>query len=195
MRPVDRRAVASGLLAAGLWAASAAPIHAQTWPSRPVTMVVPFTPGTTSDVIARSLAQELSAKLGQPFVVENKGGAGGNIGAAFVARAPADGYTVLFATTGQAATNKLMYKQMEFDPQRDFAPVVLVSKAPVIITASRTRLMRRSRTSSSMPRPTRTKRRRASPATARWATSPVNCWPAMPGSKSPRRNIAAARRS
>lgn len=135
MRPVDRRAVASGLLAAGLWAASAAPIHAQTWPSRPVTMVVPFTPGTTSDVIARSLAQELSAKLGQPFVVENKGGAGGNIGAAFVARAPADGYTVLFATTGQAATNKLMYKQMEFDPQRDFAPVVLVSKAPVIITA------------------------------------------------------------
>lgn len=135
MRPVDWRAVASGLLAAGLWAASAALGHAQTWPSRPVTMVVPFTPGTTSDVIARRLAQELSAKLGQPFVVENKGGAGGNIGAAFVARAPADGYTVLFATTGQAATNKLMYKQMEFDPQRDFAPVVLVSKAPVIITA------------------------------------------------------------
>lgn len=135
MRPINRRAVALGLLGAGLWFAQAAPSQAETWPSRPVTMVVPFTPGTTSDVIARSLAQELSAKLGQPFVVENKGGAGGNIGAAFVARAPADGYTILFATTGQAATNKLMYKQMEFDPQRDFAPVVLVSKAPVIITA------------------------------------------------------------
>lgn len=135
MRPINRRAVALGLVGAGLWFAQAAPSCAETWPSRPVTMVVPFTPGTTSDVIARSLAQELSAKLGQPFVVENKGGAGGNIGAAFVARAPADGYTVLFATTGQAATNKLMYKQMEFDPQRDFAPVVLVSKAPVIITA------------------------------------------------------------
>lgn len=135
MRPINWRAVAMGLLAAGLWFAHAAPSCAETWPSRPVTMVVPFTPGTTSDVIARSLAQELSAKLGQPFVVENKGGAGGNIGAAFVARAPADGYTILFATTGQAATNKQMYKQMEFDPQRDFAPVVLVSKAPVIITA------------------------------------------------------------
>jgi tripartite-type tricarboxylate transporter receptor subunit TctC len=98
-------------------------------------MVVPFSAGTTSDVIARGLAHELSEKLGQPFVVENKGGAGGNIGAATVARAAADGYTILFATTGQAATNTLMYRQMEFDPQRDFAPVVLVSKAPVIITA------------------------------------------------------------
>jgi tripartite-type tricarboxylate transporter receptor subunit TctC len=98
-------------------------------------MIVPFTAGTTSDVIARSLAQELSAKLGQTFVIENKGGAGGNIGATVVARAPADGYTILFATTGQAATNQLMYKKMDFDPQRDFAPVVLVAKAPVIITA------------------------------------------------------------
>ena len=98
-------------------------------------MIVPFTAGTTSDVIARSLAQELSTKLGQPFVIENKGGAGGNLGASTVARAPADGYTILFATTGQAATNKLMYKEMDFDPQRDFAPVVLVGKAPVIVTA------------------------------------------------------------
>ena len=135
MRLINRRHAAVGLLGTALCLISAAPSAAQSWPSRPVTMVVPFTAGTTSDVIARSLATELSARLGQPFVIENKGGAGGNIGASSVARAAADGYTILFATTGQAATNKLMYKSMDFDPQRDFAPVVLVGKAPVIITA------------------------------------------------------------
>ncbi|WP_445488431.1 Bug family tripartite tricarboxylate transporter substrate binding protein [Rhodopseudomonas sp. RCAM05734] len=135
MRSMNRRATALGLLAATFCLAHAAPGHSQTWPTHAVTIVVPFTAGTTSDVIARSLAQELSAKFGQPFIVENKGGAGGNIGAASVARAAPDGYTILFATTSQAATNKLMYKHMEYDPQRDFAPVVLVGKAPVIVTA------------------------------------------------------------
>ena len=130
-----RSVAALGLLGTALGLMHSAPALAQTWPSRPVMMVVPFTAGTTSDVIARLLAQELGAKLGQTFVIENKGGAGGNIGASAVARATPDGYTILFATTGQAATNPLMYKQMDFDPQRDFSPVVLVAKAPVIITA------------------------------------------------------------
>jgi len=134
MQLLHRRA-ALGVLAASLCVTASAPSWADTWPSRPVTLVVPFTAGTTSDVIARSLAKELADKLGAPFVVDNKGGAGGNIGAATVARADADGYTILFATTGQAATNQLMYKHMEFQPQRDFAPVVLVAKAPIIITA------------------------------------------------------------
>jgi len=134
MRSIDRRTAALALTAA-LCLTQVTPGAAETWPSRPVTLLVPFTAGTTSDVIARSLAQELSAKLGQSFVIENKGGAGGNLGASSVARAAPDGYTILFATTGQAATNKLMYKQMDFDPQRDFAPVVLVGKAPVIVTA------------------------------------------------------------
>ncbi|MDI1346682.1 MAG: tripartite tricarboxylate transporter substrate binding protein [Pseudolabrys sp.] len=132
MGQVNKSIAVLGVLAA---VTQAVPASAQAWPTRPVTLVVPFTAGTTSDVIARSLAQELSAKLGQTFVIENKAGAGGNIGASTVARAQPDGYTILFATTGQAATNKLMYKQMDFDPQRDFAPVVLVAKAPVIITA------------------------------------------------------------
>jgi tripartite-type tricarboxylate transporter receptor subunit TctC len=136
MRRIDRRAAIQALLAMMLCLLQAAPGRSETWPSRPVTIVVPFTAGTTSDVMARSLAQDLGAKLGQPFVIENKGGAGGNIGAASVARAVPDGYTILFATTSQAATNKLMYKHLEFDPQRDFAPVILVGKAPVIVTAA-----------------------------------------------------------
>ena len=80
MRSIDRRVAASAFLGTFLWFAYAAPAHAQTWPSRPVTMIVPFAAGTSSDVIARGLARELSEKLGQPFIVENKTGAGGNIG-------------------------------------------------------------------------------------------------------------------
>jgi tripartite-type tricarboxylate transporter receptor subunit TctC len=108
---------------------------AQEWPVRPVTMVVPFTSGTTSDVVARALMDHLSKAIGQPIVIDNRGGAGGNIGAGMVAKAKPDGYTILLATTGPAATNKLMYKTMSFDPQRDFASIVLVGKATVIIVA------------------------------------------------------------
>lgn len=110
-----------------------APATAQTWPARPITLVVPFTAGTASDVLARSFAEYLQKRLGQPVVIDNRGGAGGNIGGAAVAKAAPDGYTFLFATTGPAATNKLMYANMAFDPERDFAPVALVAKLPVII--------------------------------------------------------------
>ena len=108
---------------------------AQSWPARPVTIIVPFTSGTTSDILARGLAQYMTDTLGQPFVVDNRGGAGGNIGAAAAARAPQDGYTLLLATTGPAATNKLMYQNMAFDPEKDFAPIALVGKSPILITA------------------------------------------------------------
>src|SRR6516164_7666722 len=108
---------------------------AQPWPARPVTIVVPFTAGTTSDIVARALAQYLTDTLGQPFVIDNRGGANGNIGAAAVARAAPDGYTLLLATTGPAATNKLMYQNMAFDPEKDFAPVALIGKSPILITA------------------------------------------------------------
>ena len=108
---------------------------AQPWPARPVTIVVPFTAGTTSDILARALAQYLTDTLGQPFVIDNRGGANGNIGAAAVARAAPDGYTLLLATTGPAATNKLMYQNMAFDPEKDFAPVALIGKSPILITA------------------------------------------------------------
>ena len=108
---------------------------AQGWPTRPVTMVVPFTAGTTSDIIARALVDHMSQAIGQAVVIDNRGGAGGNLGGAVLAKAAPDGYTLMLATTGPAATNKLMYKSMSFDPQRDFAPIALVGKAPVIIVA------------------------------------------------------------
>jgi tripartite-type tricarboxylate transporter receptor subunit TctC len=108
---------------------------AQEWPARPITLVVPFTSGTTSDVVARAMVDHLSHAIGQPIIIDNRGGAGGNIGAGMVAKAKPDGYTILLATTGPAATNRLMYKTMSFDPRRDFADIVLVGKAPVVIVA------------------------------------------------------------
>lgn len=135
---VTRRlfALATAACAAAACAALATlPALAQNWPSRPVTLVVPFSTGVSSDVLARGLAEFLTRELGQPVIVENKGGAGGNIGAAYVARAKPDGTTFLFASTGQAATNKLMYKEMQYDPDTDLAPIVLMGKLPVVIVA------------------------------------------------------------
>jgi tripartite-type tricarboxylate transporter receptor subunit TctC len=111
------------------------PSAAQEWPARAVTLVVPFTSGTTSDVVARAMVDHLSHAIGAPIIIDNRGGAGGNIGAGMVAKAKPDGYTILLATTGPAATNRLMYKTMSFDPRRDFANIALVGKAPVIIVA------------------------------------------------------------
>jgi tripartite-type tricarboxylate transporter receptor subunit TctC len=116
-------------------AAAPSSASAQAWPSHPVTIIVPFAAGTSADIMGRSLTQYLSETLGQSFVIDNRGGAAGNIGATAVAHAPADGYTLLLATTGQAATNKLMYQNLQFDPEGDFLPVVLIGKSPVLITA------------------------------------------------------------
>ncbi|HEX4411301.1 MAG TPA: tripartite tricarboxylate transporter substrate-binding protein [Xanthobacteraceae bacterium] len=132
---IVKRAGFVGLALIGLVLAHMSFARADAWPSRPITLIVPFGAGTTSDIVGRSLAQTLSESLGQPVVVENKGGAGGNIGGAFVAHATPDGYTLLLATTGPGATNKLMYHDIGFDPERDFAPIVLLGKSPVIIAA------------------------------------------------------------
>jgi len=109
--------------------------HAQGWPNRPVTLIVPFPAGGNADVLARALAAELSEKLGQNFIVDNRTGAGGNIGGAAVAKAPADGYTMMFGTPGPIATNKLMYKSLPYDPEKDLVPVVLVARSPLIVVA------------------------------------------------------------
>ncbi|WP_092007916.1 tripartite tricarboxylate transporter substrate binding protein [Polaromonas sp. OV174] len=106
------------------------------WPTRPVKIVVPFAPGGTTDILARAVAPELSKAFGQPFVVENRGGAGGNIGADVVAKSAPDGYTLLMGTVGTHGINKALYRKMSFDPQKDFASITLVAGVPNVMVVN-----------------------------------------------------------
>src|SRR3989440_9132520 len=127
-----RRMFAPALAAALVFAAAAA--HAQEpWPQRPVTIVVPFAAGGSADLLARILQQHLQAKFGIPFVVENRSGAGGSIGAGFVAKAPADGYTLLVGTVSSNAINAFLYTKLNFDVARDFQPVSLLVRFPNLL--------------------------------------------------------------
>lgn len=110
-------------------------VAAQEWPDHPVTLIVPFPAGSAVDTLARSVGQSLSESLGKQFIIDNRGGAGGNVGGAAVAKATADGYTMLFGTPAPIALNKLMYKGLSYDSERDFTPVVLVAKSPLAIIA------------------------------------------------------------
>ena len=115
-------------LVLGLVLALAASVaHAQAYPNRAVRLLVPFPPGSGSDVAARAIAQQLSASLGQPFVVENKPGAGGSIAAMEVVRAPADGYTLLVGSSSALAANVALLKNMPYDPAKDLAPIAGVA--------------------------------------------------------------------
>lgn len=109
---------------AGPWA------NAQSWPTKPIKIVVNFAPGGAADQLARLLAPPLSETLGQPVVVENKGGAGGNLGADVVAKSPADGHTFLMASGGTVAINPHLYSKMPFDPVKDLVPVASVARVP-----------------------------------------------------------------
>ena len=112
----------------------ALPVAAQSnWPVRPVKIVVPFAPGGTTDILARAVAPELSRAFGQSFIVENRAGAGGNLGADVVAKSPADGYTLLMGTVGTHGINKALYDKMPFDPIKDFAPISLVAGVPNVM--------------------------------------------------------------
>ncbi|MDO9164828.1 MAG: tripartite tricarboxylate transporter substrate binding protein, partial [Rhodoferax sp.] len=112
----------------------AVPTLAQTtWPTKPVKIVVPFAPGGTTDILARAVAPELSKAFGQTFIVDNRGGAGGNVGADIVAKSPADGYTLLMGTVGTHGINKSLYSKMPYDPQKDFAPITLVAGVPNVM--------------------------------------------------------------
>jgi tripartite-type tricarboxylate transporter receptor subunit TctC len=103
------------------------------WPNKPVRIVVPFAAAGTTDILARALAPELQRAFGQPFVVDNKPGAGGNSGAAEVAKAPGDGYTLLMGTVGTHAINPALYPKMPYDHVKDFAPVTLVAGVPNVL--------------------------------------------------------------
>jgi tripartite-type tricarboxylate transporter receptor subunit TctC len=130
-----RRAVVAALASAlpAVALAFATPAAAQSYPERPVRIVVPFPPGGSNDVIARILAQKLSADLGQQFIVENRAGAGGNTGAESVVRSAPDGYTLLLAAPGPLAINPTLIAKLPFDPAKDFAPVALVASVPIIL--------------------------------------------------------------
>jgi tripartite-type tricarboxylate transporter receptor subunit TctC len=101
------------------------------WPNKPVTLVVPFPPGGGTDTGARIVAEQLSRKWGQPVLVDNKGGAAGQVGADFVAKARADGYTLLMGNIGTQAINPALYPKMPYDPDKAFAPVSLVAELPL----------------------------------------------------------------
>lgn len=114
-------------------ALAAASALGQPYPSKPVKVIVTFPPGSTPDIVGRTLASRLQATMGQPFVVENRAGAGGNIGADAVAKAAPDGYTLLVSTNGVFAINKSLYRSMPFDPDKDLAPISLLATAPQML--------------------------------------------------------------
>ncbi|KAA0911913.1 tripartite tricarboxylate transporter substrate binding protein [Pusillimonas sp. ANT_WB101] len=120
--------------AAGLLALPAA--AADSWPTKPISLIVPFGPGGTTDLLARLVANGISEELKQPVIVQNKPGAGANIGAAEVARAAPDGYTLLMGTPGPLAINPYIYNDMTFDPAKDFTAVSYVADVPNVILAN-----------------------------------------------------------
>ena len=131
-RTTRRAAIGAIALAAATLSLGAA---AQAYPTKPITIVVPFSAGGTTDILARLVGQYLTTELGQPVVVDNKAGAGGNIGGALAAKAPADGYTLFMGTVGTHAINAALYKKMPFDHVKDFAPLSRVANVPNLLVS------------------------------------------------------------
>lgn len=123
------------LLAALALCLAAGAAAAQSWPSRPVRVMVPFPPGGAPDLVGRTLAARLAERLGQPFVVENRTGAGGNIAAEAVAKSAPDGYTLLATSDGPLVINPSVYKNLPFDTLRDFAPIAIAASAGLALMA------------------------------------------------------------
>ncbi len=105
------------------------------WPDKPIKWIVPFPPGGAMDSIARTLGEQASRKLGQPVVIENRPGAGGNIGVDYVAKSPADGYTWVITSVGMV-TNKYLYPKLNYDPQKDFKPVTMLAIVPNVLVVN-----------------------------------------------------------
>lgn len=133
-----RRALALAASALALACAAAALLPATAraqgaWPTKPVRIVVPFAPGGTTDILARAMAPELSKAFGQQFIVDNRAGAGGNVGAEIVAKSPGDGYTLLMGTVGTHGINRALYAKLPYDPIKDFVPITLVAAVPNVM--------------------------------------------------------------
>lgn len=127
---LNRRDLIGASLALGLGAASA---QSPSWPARPIRIVVPYPPGGSSDIIARSIAQPLSEALKQPVIVENKAGANGNLGADYVAKSAPDGYTLLLCDTGALAISPSVYTRLAFDPSKDLRGVTMLAYSPHLL--------------------------------------------------------------
>ncbi len=134
-RHFSRRNGLKLLAAAALATTGIAPIAAQNFPSKPINIIVPFSAGGTTDILARIVGQALSTELGQSVIIDNRPGAGGNIGGQAAARAAADGYTLFMGTVGTHAINAALYKKMPFDPIKDFAPLSRVANVPNLLVA------------------------------------------------------------
>ncbi|MCW5645049.1 MAG: tripartite tricarboxylate transporter substrate binding protein [Rhodoferax sp.] len=135
--PIRRTLLAASLAVATTLAMTPLASVAQgAWPNKPVRIIVPFPAGGSTDVIARQLAQHLGNTLGQQFVVENKAGAGGNIGTDAMAKAAPDGYTIGLSTSGPLANNKSLYKDMPYDSDKDLSPIALVGEIPLVIVSN-----------------------------------------------------------
>ena len=130
--PRTRRIVLASAFAL-LAATSGSQAWAQAWPTKPIRIVVPFPPGGGTDTIARETSQRVAAATGWTFVIDNKPGAGGNIGADAVAKSPADGYTLVIGQTSNLAINPTLYARMPYDSQKDLAPIVLLANAPLVM--------------------------------------------------------------
>ena len=129
--PLTRRtllALAAATLSTGAFA--------QAWPAKPIRVIVPFPPGGGTDIIARETTQKVAAATGWTFVIDNKPGAGGNLGVDAAAKAPADGYTLVLGQTSNLAINPTLYPKMPYDSQKDLAPIVLVANAPLVMVTS-----------------------------------------------------------
>ncbi|MCZ8146870.1 MAG: tripartite tricarboxylate transporter substrate binding protein [Roseomonas sp.] len=124
------------LLAAVALAAPSVARAQSGWPDRPVRVIVPFTPGGTTDILARAMASELQEALGQSFIVENRGGAGGTLGSEMVARAAPDGYTIMMGHIGTLAVNPSLYRNLSFDTVTSFQPITLVAVVPNILVVN-----------------------------------------------------------
>lgn len=135
MAPNPSRRHALALLSCLALSNAAPAAYAQAWPSKPIRLVVPYPPGGPTDIVARVVGQKLSDRLGQPLVVENRPGAGGNIGAEAVAKAAPDGYTLLVATTAHAI-NMTLFSKPGYDTRKDFAPVSLLTRGPLVLVTA-----------------------------------------------------------
>ncbi|WP_423195509.1 MULTISPECIES: Bug family tripartite tricarboxylate transporter substrate binding protein [unclassified Cupriavidus] len=133
---VRRHLLAAGVALATGFALAGGAYAQGNYPSKPITLIVPFSAGGTTDILARIVGLELGKALGQPVVIDNRPGAGGNIGASLAAKAPADGYTLFMGTIGTHSINQSLYSKLPFDPVKDFAPITRIAMVPNVVVVN-----------------------------------------------------------